>query len=323
MKKLMLILLLCANTVLLSQEIPYNFNLDTMDFQLLSDSISISNGEVWDENSSYPLTFDFVFKIADQTYSNINVMAGGIQFAGQGNKVLYVYNSPYGGALLRDRGDSVSQSPISYRIDEEGGNKILKVEWRNAGFRQTGPDPPDSSHFVTFQVWLIENENKILVNFGSNSTTPETYGPSGSVQGPYIKLVVDDISLAPFGPSENPSWEYEDCSVPCYNYVKGTPPENLVYLFSPKKVSSIDLTESGELTIYPTLVNDVIHVNSKGNNAFSYQLHSIMGEQVIKADDLTANDLQIDVSEFTSGIYLLRLFDRDGSVIYSGKVLKR
>ncbi|GAB4316374.1 MAG: hypothetical protein Kow00127_07820 [Bacteroidales bacterium] len=116
----------------------------------LANPISLNNGIPWDQNSVFPIFFNFEFSIYNHTYNSINVDAGGgIIFPGNPTKSLRVYHTPFGGYMLKDKGDNVSLSDISYEVEGVEGEYIIKIQWKNAGFVQWY-STSDTSDFVDF-----------------------------------------------------------------------------------------------------------------------------------------------------------------------------
>lgn len=115
----------------------YSMTTGMENYQALDNPTSLNQGSVWDEGSTYQVYFNFDFEIYGQTFTALNVFAGGgLSFPGLGNKELFVYHTPFGGYMLKDRGGTSSASDINYQIEGQAGDRVLKIEWKNAGFVQ-------------------------------------------------------------------------------------------------------------------------------------------------------------------------------------------
>lgn len=158
---------------------------------------------------------------------------GGVQFVGTGNLYMFVYNTPFGGNLIQDRGiasNTGSLSPISYVVDGPVGNRIGKVEWKNAGVTQSSPSPPNPAHFVNCQLWLYEQGGRMEIHFGNSLTTATSFQNNFI----FIKTNSDnDIAVTPTGNSNTPTYIVEHCTRPCYGSIIGTPAAGMVYVFTP------------------------------------------------------------------------------------------
>jgi len=326
MKNLILFLFIFSAKILLGQDLPYTFYLSTQEFEELSDGMSLNNAELWDENSNFPVSFSFNFKVNDQDYSNINVWAGGIDFVGQGIKKLFVFFSPFGGVIIKDKGEIESLSPISYKEDVIDGNKVLIIQWKNAGFRDSPSNTVDEDDFVTYQVWLVENLNLIKIVYGPSHSTLETYGGSGEAQGPFTKLLIGDVAISPFGFADNPSYEFEDCSIPCYGHITGTPSEDLVYNFSLDIVDSNISIKKNIFSVYPNPTKgDYIILETDTNFDLSdYTIHLLnsSGNQIPFRYNRNSKNISLDLNNVVKGIYFIIIKSPKGDVIFNHKVLK-
>lgn len=323
MRILILLLSFLFSGILISQELPYSFYLSSQEFEALNDGTPLNDGEVWDQNSNFPLTFSFDFKVKDQNYSNINVRAGGIDFVGPGTKRLNVFFSPFGGAIIKDKGETESLSPISYKEDVIDGNKVLKIEWQNAGFKATPSDTGDEDDFVTYQVWLIENINLIKIVYGPSQSTLGTYGDSGSAQGPFTKLSINNTTITPTGAADNPSYSFEDCSLPCYGHITGTPSEGIVYNFALDMTSNPITYRVPELVLYPNVLqNGQIHLEAY--YGFDFQNHTIhfFDSNGSKIPFDYSGSLSFDVSHFAAGVYFVIIRDSKGTIVLKEQILK-
>lgn len=207
----------------------YTVTTDTNLYQTLSNPTSLNNGAIWDETSSFTINFNFGFTIYGVTYDSLNLKAGGgLNFLGQSEHELFVFHTPFGGYMLKDKGILSSQSQIKYEISGLSGNQILKIEWQNAGLTQWYPTS-NSNDFVTFQIWLFENDSHFEVRFGNSQTSPGTFGYPDSTNdenpGPSIKLWFNDSSsvLSLEGQPNAPSYGFYDLTEPQYYFIDGTP----------------------------------------------------------------------------------------------------
>ena len=326
MKNLFLILFILFTKFLSGQDLPYTFYLSTQEFEELNDGIPLNDGEIWNENSNFPISFNFSFKVNDQDYSNINVSAGGIDFVGQGIKKLFIFFTPFGGAIIKDKGETESLSPISYKEDVIDGNKVLIIQWKNAGFRDFPSNTVDEDDFVTYQVWLVENLNLIKIVYGPSHSTLETYGSPGQAQGPFTKLLIGDLAITPFGIADNPSYEFEDCSIPCYSHITGTPSEDNVYNFALDIVDSNASIKKENFMIYPNPTKeDKIYLETNDDFDFTgttiYFLNSY-GQKVAVKHSRISKNISFDLRNLTTGIYFIIIKDSKGEIIFNNKIVK-
>ena len=239
MKKTILLLLIGCSVNLMAAG-PYKLFADYTDYVELVNADTLNSDLVWNESSAFALDLGFDFKIGDNSYSSVNVKAGGIQFVGFGQRELYVFTVPFGGYLLKDRGIETSISPIVYKVEGEEGSRIMKIQWKNAGFAQwfTSSDPED---FVNFQIWLFESDNSVEIQFGPSQTDPGTYGhPEAMSQtGPFpIFNYTSDSALQIYGNADNPSYNFAEFPFWADLAIDGTPSNGTLYIIQPNSQSN-------------------------------------------------------------------------------------
>jgi len=162
----------------------YTFTQSTAGYQNLVNPTSLSNGELWDEdNFTLPLAFPFIYN--GHGYDQIRVNPNGyLEF--RGDSVIF-------SALLADlvdRGVDVSESPISYTVEGTTGNRIEKIEFRNAGFYNGA-----ATDSINFQIWLYENDYAIEVHVGSGNVTD--VASDFDFGGPVVGVVAMTMNFDP------------------------------------------------------------------------------------------------------------------------------
>jgi len=88
-------------------------------------------------------------------------------------------------------------------------------------------------------------------------------------------------------------------------------------------VLELDNSNNIKLNVFPNPVTNLlnIHVLSSDNKQISWQLINQNGA-VIKYDDITDNNTEIDFSSFQSGIYFLRTFSKESNYFKIYKIVK-
>ncbi|WP_179317609.1 T9SS type A sorting domain-containing protein [Winogradskyella undariae] len=82
---------------------------------------------------------------------------------------------------------------------------------------------------------------------------------------------------------------------------------------------STDTFERNALAVYPNPAKDVLNINYK-SNLTGVTVYNIVGQEVLRRN-VEASQLQIDLSEFTSGVYIVKLFSEEGQ--HSFRVVKQ
>ena len=315
--------LVILNPVLKGQ---YSMNTALLPYQDLAAPISVTGGSVWNEGSNFPIYFNFNFAISGQTYTALSVQAGGgLNFPGLGTKELFVYHTPFGGYLLKDKGVSSSISSIGYEISGNSGQHILKVQWKNAGFVQWY-STSDTADYVDFQIWLFEADNHIEIHFGNSSTDPGTYGypvaTSDPNPGPSIKFWFDQCSnfLGVTGPANLPSyWFYNSCT-PNYTFIDGTPSIGITYFINPSQTSGLSDIGIKDLKIFPNPAQDFITLSGTGDfNAVDISIMDAYGQSYSPEKIYLENPdlLSVSVKNLAPGIYFIRLTGGDNKTTIS------
>jgi hypothetical protein len=299
----------------------YSMTTTLVAYHPLTSPMSLNNGTIWNEGSNFPIYFNFNFKISGQTYTALNVMAGGgINFPGLGTKELFVYHVPYGGYMLRDKGISNSESSINYEISGSAGQHLLKIEWINAGFVQWFSSS-DSTDYVDFQIWLFEVDNHIEIHFGNNQAEAGTYGypeaTSDSNPGPGIIFWFDDCSnmFGVTGPCNLPSyWFFNSCG-PNFTFIDGTPSSGITYNILPTSNTSITEFSSDQIKLYPNPLSEqtTLYFSEKHKN--SYIIITDLLGKIIKTLQFSGTQLTIKKGDMKKGLYLIQIINEKGDVI--------
>jgi hypothetical protein len=227
--------------------------------------------------------------------------------------------------MLRDKGTTSSLSPIDYEISGEAEQRVLKIQWRNAGFAQWYTSS-DTSDFIDFQVWLFESDDHIEIHFGHHQADSGTYGypeaTSDPNPGPGIKLKFDSCSniFTLTGPCDLPSSLFVNDCLPNYSFIDGTPTDGITYSIYP---TSIGLNEifPEKPALFPNPVTGWCTVNlSPSANNVNIVITNALGTEIVQFINIK-NGGRIDLSTVQSGLYLYKVI-QGTSIIANGKLIK-
>ena len=71
------------------------------------------------------------------------------------------------------------------------------------------------------------------------------------------------------------------------------------------------------INIYPNPTNGLVHINlTNHNGAISYTISTIEGRVVTQKSNVNANNISVNLSNESKGIYLLKIEDRYSSIVY-------
>lgn len=315
MKKYLLFLSICIiSNFAFCQNFPYLLNTTSDSYVELSNPVSLNSG-IWTEQCSYPVSFNFDFDIMGQTYTSCNVLAGAILFGEDGAPRINIIYTPFGGLFLKDRGVTESESPIGYLIEGNEGERVVKIQWKNAGFLEWYEFDPNND-YDNFQIWLFEEDNHIEIHFGPNSSN---YGITFSDFISCLFLCNDPMGIPMFGSADNPTYDYADFSEPIYFFLNSLPSDGIVYNFYPNlNYTSSQLNErSGKLNIYPNPVDNILHLQLSECGVDALVLiYDNMG-RLVKSVQIQDNQNLINISELSSGSYTMIIHSNDKTDLHT------
>ena len=273
-----LLLTLVALMPLRSSAQEYLFEVDSNVAYVPLQNATLLTDFVWDDPNLL-IPFDFPFVLFDSAYSQLYIN-GEIGLGGILTPDLLYEEAdifplliPYGEDLI-DLGDfeavPTAQSPISYLVEGDiVGSRILKVEWRNAGFF----DSDDAQNTINFQMWLYEGSNLIEYRYGPNNIIdPAVYGNG---PGPVVGLLggineTEDTLLTPYllvGDPLDPIVLTEVDITEDTIALNATIPAGTVYRFGTVlPTSTVELTEPS-LAIYPNPTSGLVELRPRNTVA--------------------------------------------------------
>lgn len=299
----------------------YSFSKTTGNYSDLTNAISINNGQLWDDPvGSVPIGFTFKLYdlMLDTVYFGMG-LGGLVSSAIDANFEADYAIIPFEADLI-DRGEisGISQSPISYKLEGNAGNRVLKIEWKNAGFVGEIGALGTLNDYVNFQVWLFEGSNDIEMHYGPNMVSNPVINYEGET-GPFVGISDKDL-LNPYllsGSPDNP--ELSD-TLACLD---GTPANGTIYRFSNLTAGNDnDQPEKVLFKIFPNPVHQVATVRiSQGSlNHAELRLYDTFGRIVKTICNIQTKEFSVDCNDLARGVYLYRLTDQE-KFIATGKLV--
>lgn len=221
----------------------YDLTTTTETYTDLTGTTSINNGEIWDD-PEYVITLPFEFLLNETPVTSMQFFGlGSLLEAPTSEPDVYTYVFPFEADLL-DRGELLgneSLSPIGYKVDGTPGNRIYKLEFKNAGSYEELFDQGTMNMFINFQMWLYEGTNMIQFRFGPSSiTNPFIFyqGETGPLSGTTDydeanELLINAHLLV--GNATAPTLSASE------GYLTGTPPNGTVYTLSMGQPVAVNL----------------------------------------------------------------------------------
>jgi hypothetical protein len=332
-KKLVLLLVIGLNAFLLhaQQMYPYSFSTRLEPYVPLTASTPLTAGVVWDDTLlTIPIGFTFKWALNNRNLDTILFDTYGIMSAPADYTVTTFFPdrviAPYI-ADLCDRSFNVggsAVSPISYSTSGVVGNRICKLEIKNAGMYNdiSGTD------VVNFQIWLYEGSNIIEFHYGYQSVTdiPNAFdGDDGPRIGLYYETTIDlpnfdffiDTCSYVKGDSATAGIQYSTSQIDFYNPpgdfpFNGLPGNGQVFRFTPNTANSIPQEANlsfQEVRVFPTPFDQDLSIQHDGQLE-NYVIRDMHG-RTIRSGKLSGRQATLDMSSFRQGNYLLTLIHRN------------
>jgi len=294
-----------------AQTFPYGFTVLNDPYYDLSEPISISNAEVWDD-PFYITSTGFQFPLFETITNTLGIISPGSQVVNLNEAAPDTVEllAPYFSDIMTAN-DSDAVSPISYQLEGPPGNQIFKLEWKNVGFY--GEFQASNTFFNTtnFQLWLYQNSGVIEFRYG-----PNTIKSGGLIHyfgtGPLV-LLGNNVSFdgsgwaglwALGGDPENP----QITAIPSGTQPLDTqclseePPSGTVYRFAPIAINKAELAYDVQMSVWPSPAIENIHLSIKPNR--EYRIYDIAGKLMLTKQSTYAHEL-LDISNWPSGPYYI------------------
>lgn len=296
--------LLLTSLTLSAQTFNYNFSTFTAAYAPLTGTENATSSSWDDPNIAVPIGFSFSFEgyVSDQLYFT---GLGGILAFDQGLgsvNTMVVYTSD-----LVDAGydEGVMETPIRYKTEGAVGSRIFKMEWPNVAFYNNVGTANEAR--VSIQLWLYENSNDWEVRFGPNDIPNFEDAHDGLLSCGILSYGIGGITgHLTTGPGDSPSILTIDDEFDLANATLTSDPSNgRVYRFGSTFVSVEENLENNNWTVYPNPATDNVLISTDSDELVQYDLLDLSG-RIIENGQIVQQK-RLDVSEFETGIYLIRL----------------
>ncbi len=301
---------------------PYYFSKANQSFEFLEDSISINNGALWSGFKTFTIPIGFAFKFMDKSFSTVKLEATGRLIFDANH---YYYADLFVVSGLQDKGIASSLSPLSYKLSGTTGNRILKIEIKNATFSK------DLSSTINYQIWLYENNSKLELHMGPNTIVNTA---NAFTSGPYCGLfhvstyspLTYNYGLAIYG---NPTTPFDSTCIGTGINTFGlklnnTLADGSVYQFSTITHSNNTSTlnnSTPNFTLFPnpSNLNLNIQIKNSSNSIERVIVYSVTGQELINYSNNTKL-ASVNVSNLPLGVY--RVLIQTDKENYSSSFIK-
>lgn len=238
---------------------------------------------------------------------------------------------PFGSPQLQNRGMATGSnelSDISTIVEGEVGARIMKVQYRNAGFANEIDSTGVSNDYVNFQLWLYESTNAIEIHYGNYLITDELVSFEGATGPSFGLFMIDEENLDNGNPEVaiflendpmNPDLMRDTENVE-ERALSGMPPTGMIYTLTPV-ADTTEMTTATEILwlegidVFPNPTADVLQIEVKNQQLVgaTYTLTNTNGKLIAKGD--TQENTQINLQNLPVGTYFLRMQKGDTGVI--------
>lgn len=287
----------------------YNFSTATQSYQDLENPTILNDSSFPEGYNEFMIESDFLISYFDENiYSILVTNRGRIYFGSQSQYV----------ELLPVRLKLGNDSQISYQKEGESGcgNRILKIEYKNIGFKCDTTD----SHFANVQLWIYENTGVLEIHFGESFDNPEIYETRDpdcygrTYYGSRLRYN-QDLSALPYGDPASPKFYQGDLGGSNIDGLASIPPNGMVYRFD------IAFFLNNSFKMSPNPARDNIRVfRPKDCGDFVISIYNITGALIFQSD-FRENEKTIDVSNLLIGVYFVQIYNEKNNKTFVEKLL--
>lgn len=198
----------------------------------------------------------------------------------------------------------LDNSPISYKVEGTAPNRIIKIEWRDAGFYADSSANKDL--FINFQAWYYESDAAFEFRYGTRNylpyVLPDVSGPVFGITYLILSPVFDygtwgDIYVE--GNAANP------VSDTTYSAFTGLPNENQVFRFAPLG-TGVNENNSLQFSLYPNPSKGMLFVNPADAGAYTVEVFDQTGKALVSVANVKGNQT-LDLTGLANGLYMARI----------------
>ncbi|HXA02151.1 MAG TPA: T9SS type A sorting domain-containing protein [Cytophagaceae bacterium] len=305
----------------------YTFSKDAATYHDLISPVNLNGTTYWDdENWVIPIGFKFL------GHDTLTISSNGLVSLANYNKLvdqqitytISAFADASIGADLIDRDINNPQiSPINYQLSGTSPDKILKIEWRNAGFIY---DNNNVDH-ISFQLWLYEDSNKIEMRYGQhyflntqifslNNSTGAVIGigsykyglnPPGAHNNQYVNSAP---SIYLIGSAKSPGTSISFSSLTATDTSDCAPANGTRFTFKTDySVTGIYKAQELAVKLFPNPVSSVLHIEFENKSAAEIFLFDTMGQLVFNEIVSQAGQFSttLNIERFSRGLYMLKI----------------
>ncbi len=318
-----------------AQIFPYYFSVEeNASYTPLSDSVSLNNGQLWDD-PEFLIPLGFTFSFYDFESDTLYTTGPQTLIFLDPNEDTQPLLVPYGSDII-DRGyisdtSTVSESEVSYKIEGTPGNQIAKIEWKNVSFYNEMDEFGTTNNFLSYQLWLYEENGDVEVHFGPNNIKNDQLVHDGL--GVWVGMVnsfdfVNEefeelwyLAGDPQAPEIDTLFSIDDFDM--FMGINNDPADGTIYRFSTSPPNAVvDTYVDQQVSVYPTLANDYVFVSVEDPAIQQKQITVLdgSGRQIIK-QAMSDQLFKLDIKDLSKGFYFIHVLTEKGMT--TKKIIKQ
>lgn len=96
-------------------------------------------------------------------------------------------------------------------------------------------------------------------------------------------------------------------------------------MYQPTNLATTQNQLNNQFSIFPNPTNGEFIIKNVDftNNEFFINVYDILGNQIIKNEKVDSDSKNINISDFATGLYFVKLVDNNNSILYTDKIIKK
>ena len=287
----------------------YVFEASSQAYENLKDPIVLNDSNYPDFYDELMVEVDFpIFYFGKKMYSILVKNRGEVVFGNLEERI----------ELFPVRLKIKSNSKISYKVEgtPDCGNRILKIEYQNMGFKCDLAN----YYFVNVQLWIYENTGIIEIHFGESLDNPEIYDVAeNNCNGDFYygsRLRFNsNLSAMPYDNPDQPKFFQGDLLDLGHAGIGAIPSPGTLYRFDPEIYSDSDFE------IHPNPARLFTHISRPINcGDFQVKVFDTRG-QFLFQKEFTYPSQFLDTSDLIPGIYFVQVWYEEKRKSFVKKLL--
>lgn len=208
-------------------------------------------------------------------------------------------------------------SQISYLIEGGAncGNRILKIEYRNMGFKCD----PTGTYFTNVQLWIYQHTGEIEIHFGESHDNPAIYSTescNGKFHYGSRLRFRSDFSAMPFNDPDQPDFYQGNLSGVNHYGIGEIPGSGTVYRFDPGFAIDDNFKLTPNPARYSTRISPPVECGD-----YQLRLFNIQGQLLVETK-FPSSGGDMNISNLNPGVYFIQLWDKEKQKGFVKKLLK-